>query len=90
MSNKKAPSDIPFYAAMWAAGGMYFVLIIALLYADASYTSVESIGKALCSLAFSLRSFIIASIDFNTDSSLASRSIREYAKLFISSEVQAK
>ena len=47
MSNKKAPSDIPFYAAMWAAGGMYFVLIIALLYADASYTSVESIGEAL-------------------------------------------
>ena len=47
MNNKKAPSDIPFYAAMWAAGGMYFVLIIALLYADASYTSVESIGEAL-------------------------------------------
>ena len=47
MNNKKVSSDFPFYAAMWTAGGMYFALIIALLYADASYTSLDNIKEAL-------------------------------------------
>ncbi|MFL2451869.1 MAG: ABC transporter permease [Verrucomicrobiales bacterium] len=47
MKKKKVPSDIPFYSFMWCAGIMYFALIVALLYADASYTSFSEIKNAL-------------------------------------------
>ena len=46
MRKKKTSSDYLFYSFIWCFGLMYFILIIALLYADASYTSIDEIKRA--------------------------------------------
>ena len=46
MRKKKTSSDYLFYSFIWCLGLMYFILIIALLYADASYTSIDEIKRA--------------------------------------------
>jgi molybdate transport system permease protein len=47
----KAPSDIPFYIGLGVLGGAYVVLIVALLAADAAYTSPIRLWHALSSPA---------------------------------------
>ena len=47
MKRKKVSSDYLFYSFMWCLGVMYFLLILALLYADARYTSLDEIKTAL-------------------------------------------
>ncbi|MCP4848008.1 MAG: ABC transporter permease [Verrucomicrobiaceae bacterium] len=46
-SPSKIRSDVPFLAAIWGISGMYVVLIIAVLAADASYTSVHDLWSAV-------------------------------------------
>jgi len=46
-SPTKISSDVPFFTAMWGIAGMYLLLIIALLAADASYTSAEDLWMSV-------------------------------------------
>ena len=46
-SPSKIRSDVPFLAAIWGISGMYVLLIIAVLAADASYTSVNELWSAV-------------------------------------------
>lgn len=48
-SDKPVPSDIPFYVCMAVLGGLYVLLIAAMLLADVSFTSLEALAKALSS-----------------------------------------
>lgn len=43
----KIPSDAPFLTAIWGISGMYVLLIIAVLAADASYTSMADLWTAV-------------------------------------------
>ena len=43
----KAPSDVPFLTAIWGISGMYVLLIVAVLAADASYTSITDLWVAV-------------------------------------------
>ncbi len=46
---RRASSDLPFYAGMGILGGLYVVLILAMVWADTAYTSPGHLGKALAS-----------------------------------------
>src|SRR5438876_11444804 len=46
---KLAHSDVPFWAALCLLGGSYLVLIVAMLLAQASFTSPDHLLKALSS-----------------------------------------
>ena len=43
----RLPSDKPFLAAIWGIAAMYLLLILALLFADASFTSVDDLKAAI-------------------------------------------
>ena len=43
----KVPSDVPFLTAIWGMSGMYVLLILAVLLADASYTSITDLWAAV-------------------------------------------
>lgn len=46
---RRGRSDLPFYLALGVIGGLYVVLIVALVWADAAYTSPAHLGAALAS-----------------------------------------
>ena len=43
----KIKSDAPFFTALWGISGMYVLLIVAVLAADASYTSAHDLWTAV-------------------------------------------
>jgi molybdate transport system permease protein len=46
-ASPRAHSDIPFWTALFILGGLYLVLILAMLFAQASFTSPDHLLKAL-------------------------------------------
>ncbi len=44
---KRVSSDAPFFAALWAIGGVYLLLVLAMLVADASYTTPTKLVAAM-------------------------------------------
>ncbi len=46
-SPRRIPSDVPFLVAIWGIAGMYLLLILAVLAADASYTSAGDLWMAV-------------------------------------------
>ena len=46
-SPSRGPSDVPFFLGMSVIGGVYILLIVAMLVADASFTSPKHFWQAL-------------------------------------------